>query len=235
MNYNYRNYHDYSRNSYHRRSLLSRLSMTNYLIIINVIVFIIAYIIISSSPDILNYIALSPKNFVENYYFWTIITSMFMHGGIAHLFVNMMSMFFIGNFIEKIIGRKRFIWFYLISGIFAGLLFVGASFLLPDSLILGTGYNISAVGASGALFGIAGLMMLLTPNLPVYAMFIPIPIKSKYAIPGLLIVIALISTASGWPVGNIAHLGGLIAGIVYGIYLKNKYKRKAMAISMYFK
>jgi len=217
------------------RSFLSRISITNLLILIDVIVFIIAYILISYNPDILNYIALSPKLFIENYYFWTLLTSIFMHAGIAHLFVNMLSMFFIGNFIEKIIGRKRFLWFYLISGIFAGLLFVVASFLLPNSSILGTGYNIAAVGASGALFGIAGLMMLLTPNLPVYAMFIPIPIKSKYAIPGLLIVIALISTASGWPIGNIAHLGGLIAGIIYGMYLKNKYQRKARAISMYFR
>ncbi len=210
------------------------ISITNLLIFVNVFVFIFVYLLSLYNSLTLDFIVLNPKNFLEGFYIWTLISSMFMHGGFGHLFVNMLSLAFIGNFVEKIIGRKRFLSIYLISGIFAGLFFVGLSFFFGSSNFLGTGYNIAAVGASGALFGIAGVMMILTPNLPVYAMFIPIPIKSKFAIPGLLVLIALISLFSGWPIGNSAHLGGLIAGIIYGVYLKNKYKRKAKAISIYF-
>jgi len=76
--------------------------------------------------------------------------------------------------------------------------------------------------------------MLLTPNLEVFVMFIPIPIKLKYAAPGILIVLWLISSAANIPIGNTAHLGGLVTGIAYGIYLKKKYKRKTRFISRYF-
>ena len=111
----------------------------------------------------------------------------------------------------------------------AGIFFVIFSYLFfPADL------GAFAVGASGALFGIAGLMAILTPNLPLYVMFIPIPIKAKYAIPGLLVVLWLISTAGNVPIGNTAHLGGLLAGLAYGIYLKNKYKRKTSYISRIF-
>ena len=82
--------------------------------------------------------------------------------------------------------------------------------------------------------------MLLTPNLPVYVMFIPIPIKMKYAAPGILIVLWLISTAPMFfggekiLIGNTAHLGGLITGLVYGLYLKKKYVNKTQLISRHF-
>lgn len=91
-----------------------------------------------------------------------------------------------------------------------------------------------AVGASGALFGVAGLMVILTPNLPLYVMFIPIPIKAKYAIPGLLFILWLISIAGDVPIGNTAHLGGLLVGVSYGIYLRTKYKKKTRFISRHF-
>ena len=95
-------------------------------------------------------------------------------------------------------------------------------------------FNSYAVGASGALFGLVGLLVLLTPNLPVYVMFIPIPIKMKYAGPGMLIVLWFISLAGNIPIGNTAHFGGLIAGLVYGIYLRHNYKNKIKAISNHF-
>ena len=77
---------------------------------------------------VLRYVALSPDLFVQGF-IWTLLTSMFIHGGFAHLFVNMISMFFIGGLVEKLIGRKRFLWFYLGSGLIAGLFFVGFAFL----------------------------------------------------------------------------------------------------------
>jgi membrane associated rhomboid family serine protease len=151
-----------------------------------------------------------------------------MHAGFFHLLANMLSLFFIGRLIEKILGRKRYVWFYILSGIFSGLFFVLISFIFKFDL------TTFAVGASGALFGLVGFLMLITPNLPVYVMFIPIPIKMKYAAPGILILLWLITIAGNVPIGNIAHLGGLLVGISYAIYLKTKYKRKIEIIKRKF-
>ena len=140
----------------------------------------------------------------------------------------MISLLFIGSLVEKIIGRKRFFWFYIISGLFAGLFFVLASLLFTQDL------TTFAVGASGAIFGIVGVLVLLTPNLPVYVMFIPIPIKMKYAAPGILLLLWLISIAGNIPIGNTAHLGGLLAGLIYGLHLRIKYKRKTRYLNRYF-
>ena len=140
----------------------------------------------------------------------------------------MLSLFFVGSLIERIIGRKRYFWFYMLSGIFAGLFFVLLSLIFTADL---TAY---AVGASGALFALIGLLMLLTPNLPVYIMFIPIPIKMKYAAPGMLVLLWVISIAGNVSIGNTAHLGGLIAGLLYGIFLRAKYKNKTMYIRKHF-
>jgi membrane associated rhomboid family serine protease len=153
---------------------------------------------------------------------------MFMHAGFFHLFVNMLSLLFVGNLVERLIGKRRFLLFYLLAGLFAGLFFV------LTSLFLKSDFNAYAVGASGALFGLIGLLMVLTPNLPVYIMFIPIPIKMKYAAPAMLALLWIVSILGNVPIGNTAHLGGFIMGIFYGFYLKRKYKRKTTYISRLF-
>ncbi len=176
----------------------------------------------------IDFIALQPANIFAGQYIWTFLTSMFMHGGVFHLFVNMLSLFFIGSLVEKILGQKRYLGFYLISGLFAGLFFVLFSLVFPAD------FNAYAVGASGALFGLVGILVLLTPNLPVYVMFIPIPIKMKYAAPGLLIVLWIISATTSLGIGNTAHLGGLIMGLAYGLYLRTKYPNKIREIQKHF-
>ncbi len=211
-----------------KRNFFSSLSVNTNLILINIVCFIIFSILIYSDIKFLDYIALKPSNIFQGDYFWTFLTSMFMHGGFFHIFVNMLSLFFIGSLVEKIIGLKRYLGFYLISGLLAGLIFV------LTSLIFQSDFNTYAVGASGALFGLIGLLMILTPNLPVYVMFIPIPIKMKYAAPGILIVLWIISVTGNVPIGNTAHLGGLISGLLYGFYIKNKYKNKAKYINRHF-
>lgn len=204
------------------------LSVNTWLIIINVAVFIVLTILISLKIIGINSIAIMPSNILQGKYLWTFISSIFMHAGFFHLFANMLSLLFLGSLIEKLLGRKRYFWFYILSGVFAGIVFVLSAFIFPQDM------NTYAVGASGALFGIAGLMILLTPNLPLYVMFIPIPIKAKYAVPGLLIILWLISIAGNIPIGNAAHLGGLIAGLAYGLYLRRKYKKKSAYIRKYF-
>ena len=211
-----------------KKSLFSSLNVTLTLILINVVAFILFFILLQGNLLSIDAIAIKPSNILQGKYLWTFITSMFMHGNLFHIFANMISLLFIGSLIERILGPKRYLWFYLISGLFAGLFFVLSALLIPSDL------NTFAVGASGAIFAIAGLMVILTPNLPLYVMFIPIPIKAKYAIPGLLVVLWFISVAGNVPIGNMAHLGGLVAGVIYGIYLKTKYKKKTRQISRMF-
>lgn len=213
---------------YPKKKSIFNLKINLLLLIINVLCYILFSVIIYFNVNLLDYIALKPSKILQGKYLWTFLTSMFMHGGFFHLFVNMFSLLFIGNLAEKILGKKRFFIFYIIAGLFAGISFVASSFLLPSD------FNTYAVGASGALFGLIGLFMIITPNLPVSIMFIPIPIKMKFAAPIMLVLLWLISILGNVPVGNTAHLGGFVIGLIYGLYLKNKYKNKTRYISKYF-
>ncbi|MBT96819.1 hypothetical protein CMI49_01855, partial [Candidatus Pacearchaeota archaeon] len=197
-----------------RSSFFANFSINTNLILINIFLYIIFKILIYNNLKFWDYIAINPYNIIQGEYIWTFLTSMFMHVNTLHIFANMLSLFFIGTLVEKILGAKRYLYFYLISGLFAGLFFVLSSMFQND-------LNTFAVGASGALFGLIGFLMIITPNLPVYIMFIPIPIKMKYAAPGILVVLWFISVTGNIPIGNTAHLGGLIIGIIYGIYLRN--------------
>ena len=217
-----------------RKSPFGSVSVTFILILINVIAFFILLLLgIFSSPDcdatICKFIALKPSNILQGNYLWTFVTSMFMHGGLFHIFANMFSLLFIGSLVERLLGAKRYFYFYMISGLLAGVFFV-----LSSKLIFTGDFNTFAVGASGALFGIVGLLVLLTPNLPVFIFFIPIPVKMKYAGLGILVVLWFISIAGDVPIGNTAHLGGFVVGIIYGLYLRNKFPNKTKMISRHF-
>jgi len=210
-----------------KRKKLFNFNANLLLIIINVVCFVLFSALIYLNPNFLDYIALKPLNVINNLYLWTFFTSMFMHAGFFHLLVNMFSLLFVGNLVERLIGRKRFISIYILSGLFAGVLFMLSGLFFPSE-------NVYAVGASGAIFGLIGLLMILTPNLPVYMMFIPIPVKMKYAAPAMLVLLWLVSILGNVPVGNTAHLGGFIIGLAYGFYLKRKYKNKTKYISKLF-
>ncbi len=214
-----------------KRNIFGSLSVNTWIILANVIFFIAFFILMSTKILTLNHIALNPSNVLQGKYLWTFLTSMFMHSPnmIFHLFVNMLSLFFVGSLLQRILGQKRYLYFYLIAGLFAGLFFVLITYFFNPSAL-----NTYAVGASGALFGLVGTLMLLTPNLPVYVMFVPIPIKLKYAAPGLLLALWGISAAADIPIGNTAHLGGLITGLIYGIYLRHNYRNKIKRIGKHF-
>ncbi len=211
-----------------RRNFFGSIKVNTILILINIAAFIIFSILIYMNQTLLDYIALKPSNILQGKYIWTFLTSMFMHAGFFHIFVNMLSLFFVGSLVERIIGPKRYLLFYLASGLFAGAVFVLSALIIPSEI------DTFAVGASGAIFALVGVLMVLTPNLPVYIMFIPIPIKMKYAAPLMLAVLWLISFGLNLPIGNVAHLGGLAFGLLFGFYLRIKYKKKTKYISKYF-
>jgi len=206
-------------------------SWTLALVLINVVFFMIvmlASIFISPAQFeiLMGYIALTPSQALSQP--WTIITSMFMHApGFTHIFVNMMSLVFIGAFLEKIVGKKRFIFIYMLAGI------LGSAFYILSFYFLGMP-DIPAVGASGAIFGIGGMLAVLTPKMPVYVLFIPIAMPLWLGITLSLVVMWLLSVAVGLPIGNFAHLGGLVAGLLYALILRMKHPAKARMISRYF-
>jgi rhomboid family protein len=207
-------------------------SYTGIIILVNVIIFIVALFLgfstsISCDQTVCKFIALQPATILAGKAIWTLITSMFMHASVGHLLVNMISLAFIGGFVEKLIGKKRFLWLYFAGGIFAGLFFVVVAGLT------GLDLNIYAVGASGAIFALGGLLAVLTPRLPVLVFFI-IPMPMWIAMIFLLLILWLLSFGLGLPIGNVAHLGGLVVGVGYGFYLKKKYPRRTKIISNYF-
>jgi hypothetical protein len=202
------------------------LSATLMILIANVVFFLVVLPFMYSKPGIITYIALSPQYILKGQHIWTFITSMFMHASTSHLIVNMLSLVFMGSFLERILGKKRFTIFYILSGIFAGVFFVLMAFIFKQDI------NALAVGASGALFGIGGLLAVLTPKLPIYLMFIPIPIPMWIGIVLSLGIMWLFSVF-GANIGNTAHLGGLIAGLIYGWYLRAKYPRKVYMLNRF--
>ena len=202
---------------------------TGWLILLNVVSFLAFLILITvlGETKTISFLALQPSTILAGKNLWTFITSMFLHAGVGHLFVNMLSLLFIGSFVERLIGKKRFIIFYFASGLGAGLLFVLVS------LFTNTDLNVYAVGASGAIFGLGGLLAVLTPKLPVLVFFI-IPMPMWLAMIGMLAILWAASLAIGLPIGNVAHLGGLLVGLAYGFYLKLRYPKKTLMISRYF-
>ena len=106
------------------KSFFRNLSVTGWLIIINAVASILSIILWSIYPNFIDYVALKPISIIHGKYLWTLVTHMFVHGGFFHLFINMFVLFSLGGLCERIIGRKRFLWFYLSAGLFAGLLSV---------------------------------------------------------------------------------------------------------------
>ncbi len=176
-------------------------SVIETLILANVLMFIITLI----NPDvIINNLGLQPSLALERP--WTLVTPMFLHGGLWHLFANMFTLFFFGNYLQGLIGGRGLLKLYFVGGILGNILVV--FWADPNSI---------AVGASGAIFALGGTLTVLRPNLKVFIIPLPVPIPLWIAVIGGFLVLSLMPFIS-WQ----AHLGGLIAGLVFGYYYKNK-------------
>jgi uncharacterized protein len=217
-------------------NFFSSLSVTNWIILVNVIVFVVLSVLLLINQNSIKYFAIQPNFIFQGKYFWTFVTSMFSHTWLFHLFANMITLMFIGSFVERIIGRKRYLWFYLISGLIASVFFVVFAYFFgstnPESLGFGLfgSPEIFALGASGAIFGLAGVITMLVPRLKVLVFFI-IPMRMWAAMVFFLVVFWALSAFYGLPIGNSAHFGGFICGLIYGGYLRKKYKRKIVRLN----
>lgn len=186
-----------------------------------------------------------------------LFTYMFMHStrDFGHLFFNMFGLYMFGSTLERVMGEKRFLFFYLSVGIGAALIQEGiyAAWIgivarsLPEGLVLSEVIdegakalgnmqnfvdptlaqinmlaNVPTIGASGAIYGILLAFAMLFPNLPLFIMFIPVPVKAKWVVLGYgLIELFLGVTGLQSGVAHFAHLGGMIVGFVI-IYIWKK-------------
>lgn len=154
---------------------------------------------------------------------WTLLTSVFSHQLLFHIFINMYVLYSFGSLIERLLGSGAFIRFYLVAGIFSSLAhsFVSA-FLIGDP-------SIAAVGASGAIAGVILVFSLLFPKEKILLFgIIPIPaIFGALAFIGLDLWGLISQTkGGGLPIGHGAHLGGAFIGIVYYFFvLRSRFLR----------
>jgi membrane associated rhomboid family serine protease len=204
-------------------------SAVSNLIIINVLFFVVSYISEVAFGINLN-------RTLGLYYFDSpsfmplqLLTHMFMHGGLLHIFSNMYALFLFGTMLERVWGSQRFLIFYFLTGFGAELLHlgvnawqvynhVGSIFATDQQLMtfrtLQEIYFIPTVGASGAVFGVLAAFGLLFPNTELMLIFPPIPIKAKVFV-SLYIIWELyrgIAMQQGDNVAHFAHLGGAIMG-----------------------
>ena len=167
---------------------------------------------------------------------WQIITHMFMHGGLGHIFFNMFALYMFGSQLERLWGPQRFLNYYLVSGLGGFLLhefFIGyalyqdyGSFFPAIDAMIPEGVSpldrVSymeilygrVVGASGAVFGLLLAFGMLFPNTRLMLLFPPIPIKAKYFVfgYGAIELFLALQNAQGDRVAHFAHLGGMLFG-----------------------
>ncbi|MFA5076938.1 MAG: rhomboid family intramembrane serine protease [Candidatus Micrarchaeia archaeon] len=146
---------------------------------------------------------------------WRLVTSIFMHGGIEHLFFNALSLFFFAPPLMRIAGKREMYKIFFLGGIVGNLLYLAFVFA-------GITSPAPALGASGAIFAILGAVALFEPDSFVYLYFFPM--KMKYAVAFWVFINILYVTPAGQAsgIGGAAHLGGLFFGLLYAHYLKGK-------------
>lgn len=193
--------------------LISNLSPINAcLVLVNIIVFL-GLEIFGSTTD-LSYMvgkgALFPPYIETGHQYYRLFTCMFMHFGFQHIFYNMLALYFLGDNVERALGKTKYLFLYLISGL------GGSSFSLIFAVLLGN--NIVSAGASGAIFGVVGALLFIV-------------IRNKGRLEDmttakllLLIGYSLFSGLTSEGIDNAAHIGGLLVGFLLAVIL---YRRKS--------
>ena len=137
---------------------------------------------------------------------WTIISSIFVHGGFGHILFNMISLYFLGSFFLRAVGERSFLAVFFLGGLAGNALYL---LLVPP--------NVIGIGASGAIFAIGGALAVLVPRVPVYIFFIPIAMPLWAAIL-IFFLLSFVFPEIAWQ----AHLGGVLAGVMAGFILRRR-------------
>jgi len=178
------------------------------LIIINVAMFIVSL----PFSEIVDYFGLIPADVLEHGRIWQIVSYMFLHGTLGHIFFNMLALWMFGTELEQMWGTPYFVRYYFATGIAAALTTIVCS-LLPFAAMSRL-FDSPTIGASGAIYGLLLAYGVTFPDRPIYVYLI-FPIPAKYFVMimgGIALLSSVGDTGSG--IAHITHLGGLAAGYV---------------------
>ena len=189
-------------------------SITIVLLVFNILVFFLEYSDGARSKNwFLEYGALSLEG-LKRGFIWQFITFQFLHGGLPHLVLNSLGLYFFGRPLEGMLGRRDFLKLYLFSGVIGGVLQALLGFIFPQ--IAGP-----MVGASAGICGLVAAFSVLAPDSQIYVWFV-LPIRARYFLPimfGLTLLFLVTSikdtSTEGSHVAHAAHLGGILGGIAY--------------------
>jgi len=171
------------------------------------VVCVIIFALQTTVPSLTDGLALVSANALSQP--WLFITSMFAHGSLEHLIYNMFALLLFGSILENIIGSRRWLAIFFISGIVAG---IASAMFYPASL-----------GASGAIFGLLGALAVLRPRMTVWAAGIPMPMAIAAGVWAAGDMLGLF-VPSG--IANAAHLAGLAVGLAVGLVLRKQFGEK---------
>jgi membrane associated rhomboid family serine protease len=164
---------------------------------------LLLFIATSINKDLVWLLGLQPAGFLDRP--WTIVTNLFIHANIWHILGNMLTLYFFGSFLCRLVGTKNFLITYFCGGILGNILY----------LLLGSPDSV-AIGASGAIYAVAGALVVMMPNLRVLLYFIvPMPLWVV-----ILVFFVLWSFIPG--VAWQAHLGGLVFGLAMGFFFRRR-------------
>ena len=205
------------------------------LLIINVLMFLATFTMNRFHIDLTDYLGLHFFK-ASDFRPYQLITYMFMHANFEHIFFNMFALWMFGNTLENIWGSKRFLLFYMVCGIGAGLcqelvqyIQYASEYAQYDSVDLsGTIMPMAeylnlwnTVGASGAIYGLLLAFGMLFPNSMIYLYFL-FPIKAKWFVIGYAVIELLSGFFTSGNVAHFAHLGGMLFGLALILYWRKK-------------
>jgi membrane associated rhomboid family serine protease len=187
-------------------------SGVKWLLIVNTAIFV-AQLLASrlGHGDLFNVFGLIPQTIVHSFTVWQLVTYMFLHGGIMHILFNMLTLYWFGPDLERTWGFQRFMKYYFVCGIGAGLCVLIVNILSnnPQNMMSRT------VGSSGAIYGLILAYGLLFPDRTIlFAFIIPMKVRHFVWIMGILAFCFSISPEENG-VSNVAHLGGILVGYAY--------------------
>lgn len=213
--------------------------VTKNLIAINVLVFLATIVLDRYGYDLNSLLGLH-LFLADDFKPFQIVTYMFMHGGFMHLFFNMFALYMFGRVLEMVWGPKRFLIFYMFTGVGAGIiqeivqyLYYSTQLSMYSGVDFGAGLIVPmvqylnmwvTVGASGAVYGILLAFAMNFPNERLFVMPFPFPIKAKYfvLIFGAIELFTGLGNSAGDNVAHFAHLGGMLFGLILILYWRKK-------------
>lgn len=200
----------YMRPEYRPRFSLGRgMSMSMLMMVLLIIAFALQQIDLAYFGGVhLRHLALSSAD-LKHGYVWQLITFQFLHGGLLHLFGNLIGLWCFGRFVEERLGRAHFLGLYFSSGVVGGLLQGSLGWIFPNQ------FGWPVLGASAGVLGLIAAFSTMEPDAQILAFFV-IPIRARYLFYVSLVIALFFTIVPSDPgMAHAAHLGGLLFGMAY--------------------